>query len=99
MNMITRLAPTTNEITPWRIESLPSEGPTVLSSRISAGAEHDRKIARFFDIEIAGDRSVAAADPLLDDRRGVNAIVEDDRQAAFDVGRGDLLEQPCARAV
>ena len=32
------MAPTINDVTPWLIESWPSEGPTVRSSTISTGA-------------------------------------------------------------
>ena len=41
----------------------------------------------------------AAADALLDHRRRVDGVVEHDRQAAADVGGGDLLEQAGAARV
>jgi hypothetical protein len=36
--------------------------------------------------------ALAAADLRLDDRSGVDDVVEDDREAAVDVRAGDLLE-------
>ncbi len=73
------------------------------SSAISTGAGSAParrtidKIARFFDVEIAGDRCPAAADPLLNHRGGIDAVVEHDGEAALDVGRGDLFEEPRRR--
>ena len=52
-------------IRPLRIESAPSEGPTVRSSRIvdrrrqRAGPQHDREVARLLDGEPTGDLRAA----------------------------------------
>ena len=83
--------------TPSRIESAPSEGPTVRSSRylIEAGNapafKHQRQILRGFLGEIAGDFA-AIFDAAVDHGRGVNLIVEHDGHAVADVRFGEGAE-------
>ena len=98
MNRITNAPPTTNEVMPLSDRVAPQRRPDgaffddLHRRRQRAGAQNDRQIARFLDVEAAGDRGPAAADAFLDHRRRVDIVVEHDRHAALHVGRSDLFE-------
>ncbi len=71
-----------------RIESAPSSGLIVRSSTTlsSTGSlperERDRELVGALDGEAAADPRLAAEDRLVDERRGDDLVVEDDREAA-----------------
>src|SRR5581483_10271087 len=67
--------------------------------RERARSQDNRERARVLHLEAPGDGRAAAADALLNDRRGVDFVVQDNREPAFDVFGGDTLEEPRARVV
>jgi hypothetical protein len=63
------------------------------ASTAERGAQNDRQIARFLDIEAAGNRSPAAGDSFLNHWRGINPVIENDCQTPANIGAGNLFKQ------
>ena len=61
--------------------------------RQAAGAQHDGQVLGLFLGSAAGDDAVAAGDPALDDRRGVDRFIQHDGQALADVFAGHVREE------
>src|SRR5215831_539713 len=90
MKMNTTMAEPAMAISPLRIESAPSEGPTVRSSRMVTGAG---KAPARSTIARSGAPS---RDALVDARGRIDGAVQDDGQPPADVLLGDLAEDPRA---
>ena len=91
--------------TPLRIESAPSEGPTVRSSRTCTGAWSApvrSTIARSLassKVKPPGDLGLSGGNALADHGRGVDVAVEDDRELLAHALLGRLAEDAGADAV
>src|SRR5260370_15793863 len=89
MKTITTTRLSTEVCTPWRMESAPSDGPTVRSSRYlidaqRAGAESQRQIVSRFLAEIAGNLA-AILNLALDGGRGNNPVIQNDGHLAANI--------------
>ena len=78
--------------TPWRMESAPSEGPTVTSCRylIPAGSAPERSVSARSWVSSWAERSGDAAlivDLLLDGGHRFHFVIEHHRQVVADVGQ------------
>jgi len=95
--------------TPSPMASLPSEGPMRdsfegLMAQAARRLEHQLELLGLLELLVRiarahGDAGAPAGDLGVDDRRGVDHVVEDDGEAALHVGPGDLLEPVGARRV
>ena len=103
MKIITATMPMTAARTPSRIESAPSDGPTVTSCRylMPAGSAPERKrqrqVLRLFGTEGAGDAALVV-NLLLDGGHRLHVVVEHHRQLVADVCAGKGREAPSAVA-
>ena len=101
MKIITTSRLTIEACTPWRIESAPSDGPTVRSSRylIEAGSAPERKhqsqVVRFLLAELAFDHA-GVVDAAVNDRSGLQPVFEHDAELLADILFGERTE-PAAR--
>ena len=93
---MTSSRPTTDAMTPERIESAPRRGADRLLLQIGqlggqrARPQDQRQVLHFFLREAAGDLPVGR-DAAFDARRRLHAAVEHDRELAADV----LAASPC----
>src|SRR5208283_3619218 len=74
MKISTAPAPITNDISPWRIESRPSDGPTVRSSSIPPDVFSRHRIEDFRAARVELDRHVRTFQP----RAGTHPCVGND---------------------
>ena len=101
MNTMTATMPMIAARTPWRMESAPSDGPTVTSCRylIPAGSAPERSVKARSCVscgaEGAGDAALIV-DLLLDGGHRLHPVVEHHRQLVVDVCAGECREAPSA---
>ena len=101
MKIITTTRLTIDACTPCRMESAPSDGPTVRSSRylMEAGSapdtQHQSKIVRFLLAKLAFDHA-GIVNSAINDRSGLKPVLEDDTQLLADVLLGEGTK-PAAR--